>query len=91
MTGNFLNNPVMKYLNFKAKGNFKNSNYIDKNGFFVGNYPRDIRKQIKFLHKKINEALKMKSILITGSSGMVGKSLIKNLKNKYKVLQFKRA
>ena len=27
----------------------------------------------------------MKSILITGSSGMVGKSLIKSLKNKYKV------
>ena len=37
MTGNFLKNPVMKYLNFKAKGSFKNSNYIDKNGFFVGN------------------------------------------------------
>ena len=30
----------------------------------------------------------MKSILITGSSGMVGRSLIKNLKNKYKNLKF---
>ena len=27
----------------------------------------------------------MKSILITGSSGMVGRSLVKNLKNKYKI------
>jgi CDP-6-deoxy-D-xylo-4-hexulose-3-dehydrase len=57
MTGNFLNNPVMKYLNFKAKGNFKNSNYIDKNGFFVGNYPKDITNELKFLYKKINEVL----------------------------------
>ena len=57
MTGNFLNNPVMKYLKFKAKGNFKNSNYIDKNGFFVGNYPKDITNELKFLYKKINEVL----------------------------------
>ena len=28
----------------------------------------------------------MKSILITGSTGMVGRSLVKNLKNKYKIL-----
>ena len=27
----------------------------------------------------------MKSILITGSTGMVGRSLVKNLKNKYKI------
>ncbi len=57
MTGNFLNNPVMKYLKFKAKGNFKNSNYIDKNGFFVGKYPKDITNELKFLYKKINEVL----------------------------------
>ena len=25
MTGNFLNNPVKKFLNFKAKGNYKNA------------------------------------------------------------------
>lgn len=58
MTGNFLNNPVMKYLNYKAKGNFKNSDYIDKNGFFVGNYPKNITKELKFLYKKIKEELK---------------------------------
>ena len=50
MTGNFLNNPVMKYLNFKSKGTFENAKNIDKNGFFVGNYPKDLTKELKFLY-----------------------------------------
>ena len=57
MTGNFLNNPVMKFLDFKTKGNFKNSENIDKNGFFVGNYPKDLTKELNFLYKKIEEEL----------------------------------
>ncbi len=55
MTGNFLNNPVMKFLDFKASGSFKNSKYIDKNGFFVGNYPKDLSKELNFLYKKLEE------------------------------------
>ena len=57
MTGNFLNNPVMKFLDFKAKGSFQNSQNIDKNGFFVGNYPKDLTKELNFLYKKIEEEL----------------------------------
>ena len=57
MTGNFLNNPVMKFLDFKAKGSFQNSQNIDKNGFFVGNYPKDLTKELNFLFKKIEEEL----------------------------------
>jgi CDP-6-deoxy-D-xylo-4-hexulose-3-dehydrase len=55
MTGNFLNNPVLKYLDYKAIGNFKKSDYIDKNGFFVGNYPKNLKKELNFLYKKIAE------------------------------------
>ena len=57
MTGNFLNNPVMKFLDFKAKGNFKNSENIDKNGFFFGNYPKDLHKELSFLYKQLEEEI----------------------------------
>jgi len=57
MTGNFLNNPVLKFLNFKASGSFKNSENIDKNGFFVGNYPKDLSKELNFLYKKLEEEI----------------------------------
>ena len=57
MTGNFLNNPVMKYLNFKASGTFKNSQNIDKNGFFVGNYPKDLTKELNFLYQNIKKEI----------------------------------
>ena len=57
MTGNFLNNPVMKFLDYKAKGSFKNSQNIDKNGFFVGNYPKDLTKELNYLFKKIKEEI----------------------------------
>ena len=32
MTGNFLNNPVMKFLDYKTNGTFKNAINIDQNG-----------------------------------------------------------
>ncbi len=51
MTGNFLNNPVLKFLNYKTKGNYNNAKNIDKNGFFVGNYPKDLSKELNYLYK----------------------------------------
>ena len=57
MTGNFLNNPVIKYLNHTAKGTFKNAEIVDKNGFFVGNYPKDLSKQLNILYKLIEEEI----------------------------------
>jgi CDP-6-deoxy-D-xylo-4-hexulose-3-dehydrase len=57
MTGNFLYNPVIKYLNHTAKGTFKNAEIVDKNGFFVGNYPKDLSKQLNILYKLIEEEI----------------------------------
>jgi CDP-6-deoxy-D-xylo-4-hexulose-3-dehydrase len=57
MTGNFLNNPVIKYLNHTAKGTFKNAEIVDKNGFFVGNYPKDLNRQLNILYKLIEEEI----------------------------------
>ena len=58
MTGNFLKNPVMKFLNYSAKGKFYKSENIEKNGFFVGNYPKDLSKELNFLYKLIEEEIK---------------------------------
>ena len=55
MTGNFLKNPVIKYLEYTAKGSLKNANYIDKNGFFIGNYPKNLENELNFVFKLIEE------------------------------------
>lgn len=57
MTGNFLKNPVMKFLDFKAKGSFKNVENVDKNGFFVGNYPKDLSNELNYLYKILHSEL----------------------------------
>ena len=38
VAGNFLRNPVIKYLDYEISGDVKNSDYIHDNGFFVGNH-----------------------------------------------------
>lgn len=55
MTGNFLKNPVMKFLDYKTKSKFENSEYIHNNGFFVGNYPKNLKKELFNLFKLIEE------------------------------------
>ena len=55
MTGNFVKNPVIKYLDHQIKGSLNSSEYIHQNGFFVGNYPKNLRKEIEYLFKLIQE------------------------------------
>ncbi len=57
MTGNFLKNPVLKKIKYKNKFKLKNADYIDRNGFFVGNYPKNLSNQIRFLYKVIKDEL----------------------------------
>ena len=57
MTGNFINNPVMKYLDYSVSENLKNAEYIDKNGFFFGNYPKNLYKELNFVYKLIVEEI----------------------------------
>ena len=49
VAGNFLRNPVMKHLEYEAKGTFYNANSIHDNGFFVGNHHFDISQNIERL------------------------------------------
>jgi len=46
VSGNFINNDVMKFIDFTTAGDMKNAEYLDKNGLFIGNH-----------HYPINEAL----------------------------------
>lgn len=49
--GSFLKHPVKKFFNFSVYKNTKNTDYVHKNGFFVGNHPRSLDKELKFLKK----------------------------------------
>ena len=57
MTGNFINNPVVKYLDYSVSKNLKNAEYIDKNGFFFGNYPKNLTKELNLVYKLIVEEI----------------------------------
>ena len=57
MTGNFTKNPVIKFLNYSISGKLTNANNVDNNGFFVGNYPKDLSKELKLVYKIITKEL----------------------------------
>ena len=50
VTGNFLKNTeVLTYFDFEISGTLENSEYMDKNGLFVGNSHIDLSSEITFL------------------------------------------
>ena len=50
VTGNFLKNKtVLEYFDYEISGTLKNAEYLDMNGFFVGNHQTDITQQINYL------------------------------------------
>jgi len=49
VTGNFLRQDVMKYLDYKVSGKIEVADYIDKNGFYIGNHHYKIQKQLKLI------------------------------------------
>ena len=51
ISGNFLNQPAVKTLNLKQKAkDFKNSEYVEKKGFFIGLHTKPItNEELKFL------------------------------------------
>lgn len=63
VTGNFLKNAeVLEYFDYEISGTIENAEYIDKNGFFVGNQQVDITEKIQFLFNVINAAYKKSDI-----------------------------
>lgn len=49
VAGNFARKEVVKWFDYEIFGDLKNADYIDKNGFFVGNHQFDIRDKIDYL------------------------------------------
>lgn len=55
VTGNFAKNDVIKYFDYEISGNLNNAEYIDNNGFFVGNHQLDIKDKILSLSKLLSD------------------------------------
>lgn len=53
--GSFLRHEVRKYFNYSVFKNINNANYAHDYGFFVGNYPKDLKKEIKYLHSVLSK------------------------------------
>ncbi|WP_320816025.1 DegT/DnrJ/EryC1/StrS family aminotransferase [Flavobacterium sp.] len=51
VTGDFTKNEVLKYFDYEIFGEMKNAQYLDKNGFFVGNHQVNLTEEIYHLHK----------------------------------------
>lgn len=47
--GSFFKHPVKKYFKYKKFNGSKNVDYIHDNGFFIGNHPKDLKKELTFL------------------------------------------
>ncbi|MBU93376.1 MAG: pyridoxamine 5-phosphate oxidase [Chloroflexi bacterium] len=53
VSGNFLNNKVLKYFDYEVHGDPKNAEYVDKNGIFIGNHHYDLSEELDYLNKII--------------------------------------
>lgn len=49
VAGNFARKEVVKWFKYEIFGDLRNADYIDKNGFFVGNHQFDIKDKIQYL------------------------------------------
>lgn len=51
VAGNFARKEVVNWFDYEICGDLKNADYIDKNGFFVGNHQFNIREKLDYLSK----------------------------------------
>jgi CDP-6-deoxy-D-xylo-4-hexulose-3-dehydrase len=55
VAGNFTKNEVLKYFNYELHGEMTNAEYIDNNGFFIGNHHFDIKDKIDYLYETLEK------------------------------------
>ncbi|CAL2105746.1 GDP-4-keto-6-deoxy-D-mannose 3-dehydratase [Tenacibaculum sp. 190524A02b] len=55
VSGNFAKKEVIKYFDYEIFGTLKNAEYIDSNGFFVGNHQIPLNEEIDYLYKILDE------------------------------------
>jgi len=56
--GCFLRHDVIRYFDYETVGDIVNANIIHDRGFFVGNYPKDLRLQIEKFWKVLDSAVR---------------------------------
>ncbi|MCP1289064.1 DegT/DnrJ/EryC1/StrS family aminotransferase [Chromobacterium sp. S0633] len=54
VAGNFAKNEVLNWFNYEIHGSLENADYIDKNGFFVGNHHFSLHEKIDYLKSVIS-------------------------------------
>ncbi len=54
--GNFLRHDVIKYFNYECAHEIIHANTAHDFGFFVGNHPRNLKREINHLHTLLDEA-----------------------------------
>lgn len=57
VSGNFLKNKVLKFFDYEVSGDLSNSEFLDRNGFFVGNHHYDLTSELKHLQDTLNKFL----------------------------------
>jgi len=55
VSGNFVKNKVIEFFDYNIHNKLSNAEYIDKNGFFVGNHQFDIKDKINWLKKTLDK------------------------------------
>lgn len=55
VAGNFARKEVVKWFDYEIQGDLKNSDYVDKNGFFVGNHQFDIKDKLDYLKEVLRK------------------------------------
>ena len=54
VSGDFTQNEVLKYFDYSIHGELKNAQYLNENGFFIGNNPIDLKEELEFVFKVLN-------------------------------------
>jgi len=55
VAGDITKSEMLRYFDYSIHGNLKNSELIDKNGFFVGNHDFDISAELNLLKSVLGE------------------------------------
>lgn len=55
VAGNFTKNPVIQYFDHRIVGSLENANYIDENGFFIGNHHYSTKTSLSRIYEICTE------------------------------------
>lgn len=57
VAGNFVKNEVIRWFNYEIHGALANADWIDENGFYVGNHSIDLKEQLMVLHSILSNVI----------------------------------